>query len=321
MQQIICKFCLTILITALICVLPLAASASSIGTVTLKDGTVYPDVTYHVNNNHKTIELMVDEDKRAVSFTDILSIINDKGEDITGNVIGGYYKPENEETWISESSVVYKAASKKLYSVAFQVGGHFCFPLGEYYEGVVSTVGFDANLIIAVTGKLGLRATVSRAGLKPEDNMGFIWLDAYGPVYSLTDFDISTWRYMLSVQYGNRFDRETPGKTGWYLFSGIGAISHRISAKETIYGETPDLDVTTRVSNTETKFASTFGVGIVQLFSPTIGFYVGADFDVLYLGRREDFDLLGGGIDYAYQFDLKLGLTLLVPNENPDSGR
>lgn len=303
------------------CLLPLSAFAKDIGTITLKDGTVYEAVTYTVNNYHKTIEFTVDEDKKAVSFSDVDRIISNKGVDVTGDVIGGYYRPEQGETWESESSVVYTTAHKKLWAASLQLGGHYCFPLGDYYEGFSSNIGFDANLVIALSNKLGLRATVSKAGMKADDDLGFVVFYDFQPVGTLTNYDISTWRYFISVQYSNRLGKVTPGKTELYLFTGLGAVSHRVSADETIFGETPDLDVTSRVSNTETKFATTFGVGMVQLFSPKVGFYVGADFDVLYIDTEDDYDVWGGGINYAYQFDLKLGLTFFLPNETSDSGR
>jgi hypothetical protein len=312
MHEFNSKFQLTtfIVFATAILLMPLSALANEKGTITLKDGTVYESVMYTVNSFHKTINFELESGKKAVSFTVIKSIVDEKGREVTKSVLGEYYDSGEGAGRKSGAARANQEPLPKLWEVGFQFGSHYCLTAGDYYDQFTSDIGFDGSIIIALNPSLGLRGTVSKAGIKLEDDSYYVY-DYGEDLYErlITD-EVTTWRYLLSLQYNYRPDRQTPGSTEFYLYGGLGAVSHKISGYKEVGGY--EWDTSTRVSNTETKFATTLGAGMTQLFSPTMGFYLGADFDVLYLGQSSDEVYSGDNFTRAYQFDLKLGLTAFM---------
>ena len=67
------------------------------------------------------------------------------------------------------------------------------------------------------------------------------------------------------------------------------------------------------ISDSETKFATTIGGGLTYLFEKSLGVYVGASADVVWLGREsDDYDFWGNDMVYADQFRLEAGLTFFI---------
>ncbi len=306
-------FLIFITTTALLSLLPVCVFAVDTATITLKDGTVYEDVSYFVNNRHKTIEISMDPGSRTVSFIDVERIVNGKGENVTKLVLGGHYKPENSETGKSEADEVYARARRKLWNIGISFGGNYCFPMGDYYDGLASGPGFDGDIFVALTHNLALRASVSYASISPDDNLAFIATDDYADSYLLDNYSFSSWRYFLSAQYYYRPDRTTPGKVIYFLYSGLGAVTDKTSADQTYLADDPADEYTIRIKDSETNFGTVFGAGLNYMFEPKIGLYVGAKLNLVWRSHsdqgEEDYVSY---TEYAYQFDLKAGITVLL---------
>lgn len=289
------------------------ALAAVTGTITTKDGTVYENVNFTTNDTYKVIEFKIDGVKKTLSFTDIEKIVNPNGEDITAAVIGGYHKVEKNETFISENDEAYKQARRKLWNVGFSLGGNFSFPAGDYYEDINPGIGFDADLTVALTYSLALRFSVSYAGMDYDDDLAYVMEFEPGEAIVLENFNFSSMSYFLSFQYYYRPDRVTPGKMIYHFYTGLGAVTHNLESDEVLISGGVEVDRQTG-SYSETKFAQTIGGGFTRMLGKSVGFYVAGNMDVVYLGRAEDDDYWDpyDNIDYAFQFDLKVGLTLFT---------
>ena len=189
--------------------------------------------------------------------------------------------------WRSETDKVYSEASKKLWNVGFRIGANFSVPLGDYYEGIEAGVGYEGDFMVAVTNNIALRATVSKAGLKWKYQFGYYSLD---PNYEFIeqDFSLSVIRYLFAVQYYNRIDRETPGRSIWYAVTGLGATVHKSTYKGKLRNTVTLETVPLEEVYSETKFTVNAGFGIIYLMSKNFGIDAGINFDMLYIGSVED---------------------------------
>jgi hypothetical protein len=95
------------------------------------------------------------------------------------------------------------------------------------------------------------------------------------------------------------------------FYSGLGLVTHKTEADD-VYVDGGVEIYRIPLSETETKFATTVGGGLTHMFDPVVGFYVAANIDMVWLGSDPDDNYFTDDIVYAYQFDLKAGITLLI---------
>lgn len=308
-QQILKSGLAALAVMVLLCS---TAFAARTGTVTLKDGTVYEVVTFSTNNVYKVIEFKVDDEKKVVSFTDIESIVDANGDDITIEVIGGYVEAEESDNFLSETDEAYKFARRKLWNAAFSLGGNYSFPAGDYYEDLNSGLGFDADVAFALTYRLALRFSVTYTGIDYDDDLAYMIVLAPGEALIAENFNFSSMSYFASFQYYHRPDRDTPGKMIYYFYTGLGLVTHGLELDEVIISGGVEVDRQT-ISDDETKFATTIGGGLTYLFEKSLGIYAGASVDVAWLGSESDeYDFWGTDMVYAHQFRLEAGLTYFI---------
>lgn len=279
------------------------AGAQQHGTILLKSGERIENVKFEINKFYKVIAVVEGNTKRNISFTDVQTIYDRDGFDITVDVIGGYYK-SSEEKWQSQESPQYRSARTKPWAIAFRIGGNYSIPLGNYYEGIDPGIGYEGDLIIGLTRQLSLRATVSKSGMKLSNQFGFLSLDP-NIIITRQEMNINAMRYLLSLQFQNYKYELSPGKGYIYSTSGLGFINHNLSAEiwYTSYGD-PYYD---KLEDNEGKFIMNLGFGGGVVVTKNVALDLGLTFDMIFLGSNQS-----GYATYAYILDLKLGAMVYL---------
>ena len=89
----------------------------------------------------------------------------------------------------------------KLFKVAFRVGGNSTWlRYGDYYRGTSTAFGYDADIVMPLSRRVALVATVGKAGIKPETDPAVISNDR-STDYIYRNYDVSASRYFVSAQY------------------------------------------------------------------------------------------------------------------------
>jgi hypothetical protein len=304
------------------------AWAAKASRVVLRDSTVYENVTFRVDNEYKVLELRRDDWKRTVSFTEVAAIVDESGVDVTEDYLEESFSPLSQPgadavpapSGTGEMAVTPLTSGQSPpvkrrfpWEVGFVVRPNYSVPIGDFYDGITSGVGFDADVIIPVSKQLALRGTVSRSGIREE-------LDKYlDPGYDLIadDLSMNTWRYLFSVQYYDWPRWRRGGKTMYYVYSGLGAINHRFTGHMLVHDQAGDLDVVLYpTAGSLTRFMTTLGCGVTYKISPVLGIDLGGSLDVVYLGS----DAESGSLFYSYYgdvqtaliFDFKAGICLFL---------
>jgi hypothetical protein len=287
------------------------AFAAQASRIELMDGKVYENITFTVDNEYKIITIKVGDWKQEVSFPDIARIYDQEGKDVTAEYLGEYYRPpqEGQKKGVAEEPRP-RRYRKRPFNFGFSAGTNYSFPGGDYYNGITSGLGFGADIIIPVTKNVALRGTISKSGMKVD-------LKAWAPGFIILEDDlkINAWRYLVCAEYYHWPRWKTGGKVLYYFYTGFGAISHSFSGTATV--EAPishDIMVIYSIPNTQTKFVTTYGGGVIPMISKTVGVDIGAELDVVFVGQTGQTYSYGyyyTASQYATVFDLKIGLVAL----------
>lgn len=277
--------------------------------IELLDGKVYENVTFTVDSEYKIITIKVGDWKQEVSFPDIAGIYDEEGKDVTAKYLGEYYKPPQEKEKPSPQERVYRRYRKRPFNFGFSAGANYSFPGGDYYDGITSGIGFGADFIVPVTKNVAIRGTLSKSGMKVD-------LKEWAPGYIILEDDlkINAWRYLVCAEYYHWPRWKTGGKVLYYFYTGFGAISHSFSGTATV--EAPvshDLMVIYSTKDTQTKFVTTYGGGVIPMITKTVGVDIGAELDVVFVGQTGQTYSYGyyyTASQYASVFDFKIGLVV-----------
>ncbi len=277
------------------------ASAAKASKISLRDGTVYEDVAYRLDNTYKIVIIRMGFSKKNVSFTNIYQILDADGTDITADCLGDYYRaPETRaDTWDSfETPTGEPGRKKKPFELAFRVGTNVSNPLGDWFYATNPGVGFGGELIIAVDRNMAARLTISQSGISHDINELL-------PNVTVLDDNLSfhVWRYFVSVQTFNWPRWRGNGRTMYYAFVGIGAVGHSLTGAAWVVDQEDYLWEFRGTGESELKFATTYGGGLVHMMSRTIGLEVDAVLDMVHGGRNSS---------DGYLFDLRVGLVFIV---------
>ncbi|MBU8934373.1 MAG: hypothetical protein KOO62_10250 [candidate division Zixibacteria bacterium] len=322
------SLCLSLLLViALFCS---EIQAVTVYQLELTDGTIFESISFKIDDVYKVITFNEDGKKRNISFTEIAGIYNADGSDITEILLGpGYGAAAKSQTrqetqpidsggqtavdqkqsgWVSETSEKYKQGQKALYSVAFRLGGNYSIPATDYYDGIKSGLGYGFDIVVPVTRKIAIRGTISKSGMEDDPDQ---LLSGSGMVPIRDNLSLDVWRYFVSAEYYS-WPRYVEGsKTMYYLYSGLGAISHSFS------GSILALDISTDeiwavTYESQSKFAFTLGGGLVTMFSNSLGLDTRAAADLVIVGTDSNEYGMYGRTQQALVFDLKVGLVAMI---------
>jgi hypothetical protein len=271
--------------------------------IELLDGKVYENVTFTVDSEYKIITIKVGDWKRAVDFSDIAQIVDEDGQNVTAYHLGDYYKPpekKREGEWLSNEDPRYKTLQKRPFDFGIRGGTNYSFPIGDYYNGVKSGIGYGFDVFIPVTKNVAIRGTISKSGMKNDLKSMF------GDMTILKDdLSLNAWRYAVSGQYYKWPGWKTGAKLLYYGFVGLGVITHKFSGSATIQdpisGETVILYGT---GDSEDKFMITYGGGLITMISKRVGIELGATFDLIFVRGTPYYESTNAAV-----FDLKVGLV------------
>jgi hypothetical protein len=283
---------------------------SAEATFILTDGRQFDSIPFKVDHVYKVVTLMTDSVATNVSFDKIQAIIDINGMDVTNEVLRRQHKamPESNETWLSESDEVVRESRKRLWNFGMRLGGNFSSPFGDYYNGTTSGIGFEGDFRFALSANAAIRLRISKSGMEFEDVEELLIAP---PETLVIKLHVNAWRYFIAGEYFHRPDRMTPGRSIFFVYSGAGAIVHNLSADATLRSNGIISEGMT-TTDTETKFLLTIGGGMVQLFSKNFGFELSGELDIVFVGSNKDANDFGtSSIQYAYLFDIKLGLVAL----------
>lgn len=311
---------------------------AALGTIVLKSGDRFERVDYMVVKAYKVVQFETSGQKKSVSFTDIQSILDRDGVDVTTQVLGGDYRKADtpstspttpssptspteakpatngEQTWLEPDHEVYQRHRFRPWDIALQLGPNFTLPVGHYYDGTTSGVGFGADLVIPFSHNMSLRATVSMAGTKLEDSYVIQRLPPWF-TYISDDVDVNIWRYMISAQYQKAYKEYQFDKGYWFLYSGIGITKTSFNGHAITTDDTNGDVYTLTFEPDKSRFTMTLGAGGVSMLSRSIGIQYAASYDMIFLGTASN----SSGYEtmqYAYNFDIRAGLVFHVGAKN-----
>ena len=170
----------------------------------------------------------------------------------------------------------------RLWHFAVRFGSIYTVPYNYYYQGLSSDFGFEGSVILPVSRLVSLRATVGRAGAKQGNPSPYPGLEFHAN------------RYLMAVQVNPAFGSGGPKSGLWYLYTGVGAITHYVS--------------TSYRSVSETKLLTEIGCGGVKFIKGGLGVDFGGSFGLFWIEDREGRNFLTR-LQSGVLFDFKLGLS------------
>ncbi len=296
MQMFRTSFRVVFCLVAVFCMAQ-TGNATEASRIELHDGTVYENAVFTVDNTYRTVDIKSGDWTRTVSMTEIAQILAPDGTDITADYIENYVAPESATEIVGDEAPgnaggnSTRARRKTPFSAGIRVGANYSFPIGTWFDGFKSAVGFDVDVFFPVSSELAIRGSLSKAGLGMDDMNLF----ADGQYYSM-EVSADVWRYLVSVQWYKWPQWRGDGKTMYSFWTGLGVTDHKLSAGGASVGES--------------KFTLTTGGSIMTLVAEKTGIEFGAGFDVLYIGSV-DGAYGSSGFQRAGIFDLKIGLVQL----------
>lgn len=317
-----------------IIVFGVSANAAGPGKAVLKNGESFEFVKCKSLTLFRAVEFTLNEqkEKRKVSFSDIQTVFDQEGKDITPQLLGGWYKLEGIEntpgtesvpdsqttavapktTWVSENSSTYREMHRRLWKIAPQFLGCYSFGIGDWFRGVNPGLGFEASFMVAINDYIALKGSFSRSGLNVDDDY-FDIIPPYPGNWEMSQkSSLSVYRYLVSAVYYKCISSGQGKRNIIYAYSGLGAAQHLMHAQATALDlDTDDLYILDN-KKSMTKFDAVLGGGFISPIYKKLNFNFDLSLDGIIVGTYRDNDWSGwGNTQYAYIFDLKAGLVIL----------
>ena len=277
-----------ILIAIVFLSLPALSAAKDLYTITLKDGTTYELALCHVNEANKTIFLEHSEIKDTVSFREVRSIVDVNGCNVTYSILGD----DTERALLEASSQPLpeirrpKDAPTMNWTLGINVDVTRCMPSNSYYYGTKPGTGFGAEFVLAVSRNTALKAAIHKSGVAPERDNSITFHNYWSQLWTLHNLDISAVRYFITVEryFETSIIRLKP--TLFTLEWGLGLLNHKLGGDLSEYVRNDQEQMvfvsTTQISDSETRYTTTIGAGVIQKLLPEYGFYVKLNLDIVH---------------------------------------
>ncbi|MCK4410471.1 MAG: hypothetical protein KAW67_10310, partial [Candidatus Eisenbacteria sp.] len=201
-----------------------------------------------------------------------------------------------QDTWLSEQE------GSPAWRVAVRAAGNFSIPFGDYYEGVASGVGFEGDLLFAVTTELGVRLSVSKSGMQWEEGaIEFISDDPDVTILSQS-FGLSAVRFTASCMGYWPLDKEQQraDRSMLYAYGGLGVIQHELTADITLREESTGSTFSLNSEDTQSYFLLTCGAGVIKSLSSRFGADLSVNLDQVWVDSES----------LAYVADIRGGLVV-----------
>jgi len=232
--------------------------------------------------------------------------------------------PSSGIDWRSPDIARISKSDSKPWKFAVQIAGDLGSPFKDKrYTDVIGGLGYEANILAAITNRFALRLTFGRSGLHEADlfryqtNAGETApLPPY--IYVLTDrTELSITRYFLSGQFNAPPLDLYVTDAFFYLYAGLGAVNHNTTLVVETYNDSTGAGYTSVDQASITRFANTFGGGMLFMLTRDIGLDFSLGCDLVYAGEQPVYaaqDLYSHRRAYNYDgtFNVKLGLMALL---------
>ncbi len=316
-----------LVLTLAIFIVSLSPLAASQGTIILKNGEQFENVKYDTNNYYKNIRISLEDRIIELGFDHIEKVLDLDNKDITDKVLkkrdvssgSGEIDDKSEEdipffdltssnTPVPDSDIPhrYLVSPWKIWNFAIRFSGIHSIPIGDYYEGINSGIGFEGDFRLAVDHHLALRFIVSRSGMSIDDNLQ---LYSNFPDNEITDHKLKFHgiRYICAVEYYSHTDKNIKDFSMWYLYGGFGAIQHLTSLEVFFENTSTNETWSEKVTDKQSKFLLTGSFGVVKKVSEYLGIEGGVSLDIVSVGYG--YNSYGErSHQYSYIFDIKAGI-------------
>jgi hypothetical protein len=295
-------------------ILAVEPMAQEVATITLRDGTVYETVLYEVCDSTRSISFEYAETKRTVCFEQVRRIIDVSGGDITGTILEDCTERALQEAYQMRDDRRPKPL-RLPWTIGLNIGFNYCMTSGDYYDGTQPAIGFGGDFILAAGSTGAVKLSISKAGIKSEvGDRWFLDLET-GDIYELHNVTLSAWRFFLCLEAYHPLSIIKDKPTILTAEVGFGAILHRIGADLTWYEyiwwkEAYEEGLTTHLSSSDTRYATTLGAGIIQKVKPGYGIYGNIACDLVHLRGSyiQPYETPSRG-SFALNFNLQCGLA------------
>jgi len=332
----------------IVMILLLAASSTAAhksSRIETRRGEVYLGCDFKVNNMYKVLELTCADGNRNVGFPDVAHIYDEDGYDVTEEYLGKYYRPDSTATapapvpvdsvgtvdepadtdtvapiesatepgqshWLDEADRQKREKRRtRPLEGSIVLFPSLSFPLGDYYDGLTSGIGFGGEGTIAVSREYALRFSVERQGVRV-DSAEFVRLSRSAGVAVLNhDVSVTMMRYVVSFEYHGWPHRERGGRFWWFASSGLGAINHKFSGAALAIDPVTLDPAYYLIEYSETKFIGTAALGIVPMLSRNLGLECSFNWDLVFVGTVDDNSTYANDVQVASVIDFRVGLT------------
>ena len=288
--------------------------AETASRIELNDSTIYLNVEYDVNLALKVITIVGANFDVPVSFTAVRLIVDEEGQDVTERHLGLFYSGPVEplqqghfiDAWgktvsapgddTAESDAEAEGHFRP-FRLGMRLGGNFSQTMGSWYGATKEGVGYNLDLTLSLDRQVAVRFSYSRAGVEHDAVELF---GQYEAILDELDWDVS--RYFVSLQLFHWPQWRENGQEIYFVYSGVGAVSHRLTGRAVAYDYVNDeyFEVGSDLA-TGTKAAMNVGAGFGLLIAGPVVAECAAELDVVFAGGGS-----AGGM--AYLADIKLGL-------------
>ncbi len=299
------KFKFIIILCSLI-LLPSILRASDPVNIVLKSGEKYENVSYKIDRVNGLITLEKDGWEKDIRIWNVQSITDINGVDITNKLLGVSRGPDS-DIWRSENSEVVRQARRLAWTATLRFGGNYSFPMGDYYDGINSGIGFGGDIRIAVSENIAIKAVVTKTGLTLSNDIHLMTIPEVTILSE--DLSFSALKFLIGGEYYRHFDITKQDLSMIYLFWGLGAISHTTLTKATLQHQITGEIAYVDDKYTQTKFAMDFEIGVVKQIFKKTGLDFSGSFDMVAVGKAQESYGAYGNVAYAYILEFKVGIV------------
>ena len=308
--------------------------AEEIGSIILKTGFSYRNVNYDIDYMDKNIKVNLDDKAVYLRFDEIDSLLTAGGEDITDKLYDKDITELQEETWISdkqsnsgeneipvadggekeewvsEYSPSFKLSREKAWQSILRFSGNYSIPIGDYYEGINSGVGFEGDIRFAIDHVMAIRLMLSRTGLNNGLDLR-LYSEDPNVILLKQDLIFTATKYIVAFEYYNHVNKVTKDNNLFSLYCGIGAVRHKTTLKLTLSDVTDNSIWKVKESSSQSKFIMSSGGGLIKQITKSIGLDLSFSLDLVFAGTGTNSRGDEGPV-YAYILELKAGLCYFI---------
>jgi hypothetical protein len=257
-----------------------SVARTSTGTIVLTSGDTLKNIEFTVNPIFKVITFEENNKKESIGFYDIASILNDKGQDVTEEVLGQHL-PE-EWRFITRPPADTTTRPRHRWNLGISLAANYGIPFGDYYDFHQAGSGFEAAIKLPVSRRFALRSSFVSSGIDFDDDVALVPVDSRDESIVI-GLKQSVQHYRIGIEDFVRPKWAADKAHVLYFFAELGAIRHkttglRLSA-DTASGEV----ASSGFAATDTRFAATLGTGYVIGLSPTFGMDFGVNLDLVWV--------------------------------------